>query len=103
MFHSQEASPYGFPHLQARIRMKQLWLLVWFESNKILEHDYSFTNDYIRSLNGIFNGTLTYRNDSFVKNNFYGNNCRYIKTRNAQVTSKEWKEYSKAVMSKPRY
>ena len=81
--------------------MNQLWLLVWFESNKMLEFKHSITIDYMRSLNGIFNETITYRSDSFVPDTFYGSNCHYIPTR-TQDNLKNWKEYEKAVIAKPR-
>ena len=101
-FFSQEASQYAFPQLPFHTRMKQLWLVVWFESNKILEQDYGYTDDYFRSLNGKFNGSISYRSDSFVPNHFYAHECQYIQTTNPGVTVEKWREYEQSVLSKRR-
>ena len=82
--------------------MKQLWIVVWFESNQMLEQDYGYTDDYFRSLNRIFNGSVSYRSDSFVPNHFYADECQYIHTNNPQFTTEQWREYEQSVLSKPR-
>ena len=83
--------------------MKQLWLLVWYESNKILESDYYITDEYVKSFNGIFNGTLTYRSDSFIPHNFYGHNCQYSNTPDVQGNKQDWENYEGSAVSKQRY
>jgi hypothetical protein len=85
------------------VRMNQLWLLVWYESNKILESDYYITDEYVKSFNGIFNGTLTYRSDSFIPHNFYANNCQYSNTPDFQGNKNDWESYELSAVSKQRY
>ena len=96
-------APDAFPNVTRKIRMKQLWLLVWYESNQILEFDYRITDEYVRLFNGVFNGTLSYRSDSLIPHNFYGKGCHYTKTSTSQINDENWKAYEQSVMSKPRY
>ena len=111
---SQEANLTLFPQVSWQTRMKQLWLVVWWESNIMLERYFSYTDKYYRSLNGLFNGTISYRGDSFIRNNLYGWERRgelmcYLKerqqiyTRNAQQRYDEWNNYENSAAAKPRY
>ena len=92
----------AFPRLPSEIRGRQLWLLVWYESNvqlKVYEH---ITDEYVASFDGIFNGTLSYRNDSFIANNFYGNSCNLEKSADNRFDEMEWRNINSSAISKPR-
>ena len=93
----------AFPQVSSEVRINQLWLLVWYESNKILEVDYHITDEYVKSFNGIFNGTLSYRSDSFIHQNFYAENYQYIHTPEFQINKKYWENYVQSAVSKQRY
>ena len=94
----------AFPQVSAKVRMNQVWLLVWYESTQILESDYYITDEYVKSFNGIFNGTLTYRNDSFIPHYFYAHNCKYSNTPDdVQGNKNDWETYESSAASKQRY
>ena len=93
----------AFPQLTPEIRRKQLWLLVWYESNiqlKVYEH---ITDEYVASFDGVFNGTLSYRKDSFISHNFYGKSCNLEKSPSNQFNDIQWEEINASAISKPRY
>ena len=80
----------------------------------MLERYFNYTDEYYRSLNDIFNGTISYRGDSFIRNNLYGLERRdgymcYLKeiqqiyTHNAQIGDDEWGHYENSAVAKPRY
>ena len=80
----------------------------------MLERYFNYTDEYYRSLNGIFNGTISYRGDSFIQNNLYALERRdcymcYLKeieqinTLNAQIGDGEWRNYENSAAAKPRY
>ena len=98
-----EVASDAFPQLPYNIRRKQLWLLVWYEPNALLSKYFGITDEYVASFDGIFNGTLSYRNDSFIPQNFYGGNCRYEKTNNNQMKQSDWERVEHSAISKPRY
>ena len=64
--------------------------------------DTKITDDYVASFDGIFNGTLSYRNDSFITHNFYGQSCNYKKVSNTQIEGSEWEKTKDSAMSKSR-
>ena len=64
--------------------------------------DTKVTDDYVASFDGIFNGTLSYRNDSFITHNFYGEGCNFKKVSNPQFEDSEWEKTKNSAMSKPR-
>ena len=64
--------------------------------------DTKITDEYVASFDGIFNGTLSYRNDSFIAHNFYGEGCNFKKVSNAQIEDSEWEEIKDSAMSKSR-
>ena len=93
----------AFPQLTPEIRRKQLWLLVWYESNiqlKVYEH---ITDEYVASFDGVFNGTLSYRKDSFISHNFYGKSCYFEKSPSNQFNNIRWEDINASAISKPRY
>ena len=98
-----EVASDAFPQLPYNIRRKQLWLLVWYEPNALLNVDYGITDEYVASFDRIFNGTLSYRNDSFIPQNFYGGDCKYEKTYNNQIQQSDWEGIKHSAISKPRY
>jgi len=87
--------------------MKQLWVPVWFESNLILQKYYGYHHEYFRSLNGIFNTTISYRGDSWINNRFYAANrtnadkeIYYKKTISPVIGDEEWNAYANKVLQK---
>ena len=98
-----EVASDAFPQLPYNIRRKQLWLLVWYEPNALLSVYFGITDEYVASFDGIFNGTLSYRNDSFLPQNFYGNDCKYENTYNNQIKLSKWDRIKDSAISKPRY
>ena len=98
-----EVAKDAFPQLAPEIRRNQLWLLVWYESNKMLERYFHITEDYIQAFNGIFNGTLTYRNDSLIKHGKYSDDCYHLRVTSPQFNDEEWGRYKDIALSKPRY
>ena len=101
-----EMSSDAFPQLAPEIRRKQLWLLVWYESNIQLEIHKQITDEYVASFDGIFNGTLSYRSDSFINHNFYGQTgnveCNIRKSPNIQFKNRQWEEIKSSAIAKPR-
>ena len=81
--------------------MKQLWLVAWWESNLNFKRYYS--DEYFRSLNGIFNGTLSYRNDSIILNNHYGGGYQWKPIAVSDIKEDEWKAYENRAVDKPKY
>ena len=86
-----------------------MWILVWFESNLILEKDYGYSKEYFASLNGLFNATISYRNDSWIKNRFYAANRKqrdleiyYKKSPNVLIADEQWKSYELRVAQKTK-
>ena len=98
-----EVASDAFPQLPYDIRRKQLWLLVWYESNQLLSVDYGITDEYVASFDKIFNGTLSYRNDSFIPQNFYGGDCKYEKNHKNQIKQSDWERIKHSAITKPRY
>ena len=87
--------------------MKQLWVPVWYESNLILEKDYDYHQEYFRSLNGIFNTTISYRGDSWIENRFYAadrtnsdKEIYYKKIMSTVISDAEWNAYKQEVSQK---
>ena len=80
--------------------MKQRWILVWFESNQILELDYNFNSKYLNSLSGLFDATITYRNDSWVSNHFYSRGVHFEKSLEPVIKEDSWEKYEQKVRYK---
>ena len=95
--------------------MKQLWIPVWYESNLIIEKDYDYTSEYFKSLNGLFNATISYRSDSWIKNRFYSTprqttfmqqsakEVYYKKTSRIIINDEDWRKFKNAALQKDRY
>ena len=64
--------------------------------------DTKITDDYVASFDGIFNGTLSYRNDSFIADNFYGQSCNFEKSSNTQSQHPYLEKIRHSAASKPR-
>ena len=80
---------------------------MWYEPNLILEKYHYYTKEYLPSLNNKFNGTITYRNDSLIKNLVYGGGCHYKHKNHASfdddiITTSKWKEYMSKAVNKSR-
>ena len=83
--------------------MKQLWIPVWYESNLIIEKDYGYTDEYFRSLNGLFNATISYRSDSWIKNRFYSGEVYYRKSSRVIIKDDDWEKLKHTAIQKSRY
>lgn len=62
--------------------------------------------EYVSSFDGIFNGTLSYRKDSFIKHNHYGkaskSECNVKKSAHIQFENDKWEDVKESAISKPR-
>ena len=62
--------------------------------------------EYVSSFDGIFNGTLSYRKDSFIKHNHYGKasnlECNVKKSADIQFENDKWEDIIESAKSKPR-
>ena len=88
------------PNVPLGVRMKQRWVLVWFESNQILELDNHFNSNYLSSLSGLFDATISYRNDSWVSNHFYSRGVHFKKSLESVIKEDSWKKYEQKVRQK---
>jgi hypothetical protein len=77
-----------FPKVLWNTRIKQLWIAVWYEPNQILGKYHYYTKEYLNSLDNIFNGTITYRDDSIIKAGVYSGGCHYKKNSKIQDVTK---------------
>ena len=68
----------------------------------ILNIDYRITDEYVASFDGLFNGTLSYRDDSFIKDNFYSQSCNFKTISNTQTQSPYLEKIRNSAASKPR-
>ena len=93
-----------FPEVPWQIRSKQLWIAVWYEPNQTLEKYHYYTKEYLRSLDNVFNRTISYRNDSFVEPLAYNKGCRYKKNLwlDNSVDDVKWTVFSNTAVSKSR-
>ena len=88
------------PQVPLHIRMKQVWILVWFESNQYLQIKHHFNRNFLNSLSGIFNTTITYRNDSWTSNHFYSGGFIFEKNSKSIYPDDEWQNYEEQVFQK---
>ena len=65
--------------------------------------DSYYPDEYFRSLNGIFNGTISYRNDSFIPHQFYSDDWQYVESKDIQTENATWRKYKEAAVSKQKY
>ena len=99
----------GLPHLPSEIRTRQLWLVLWYEPNTKLTNAYyemggidllrKYPDNFFRSLNGVFNGTLSYRKDSFIPHRVY-THWSYRASRDIQIDEQTWSKYQKTASAK---
>ena len=68
----------------------------------ILNIDYHITDKYVESFDGIFNGTLSYRDDSFIKDDFYSQSCNFKTISNTQSQRLYLEKIRNLAASKPR-
>ena len=92
----------ALPNVPWQVRQRQLWIIIWYEPNYRYT-GFRFPDNYFRSLDGIFNGTLSYRNDSLIRHHFYSENWRYVESSNVQVENAEWENYKKVAVTKKKY
>ena len=100
----------SLPQVPWHVRKKQLWLALWYEPNPKLTQDYleistlkfykKYPDEFFRSLNGVFNGTCSYRSDSFITHPFYSGGLKYLESESPTIDDSAWKEYKLAVVSK---
>ena len=89
-FFSRNVDVDSLPKVPWHVRNHQLWLLLWYEPNAKLRENYielshlqlfrRYPNNFFKSLNGIFNGTISYRSDSFINTNFYSGGLQYVQS-----------------------
>ena len=90
-----------------------MWVPVWFESNLILEKDYDYRDEYFKTLNRIFNTTISYRSDSWIPNRFYSKDVYskdyarhkeiyYNKRRTPLISDEAWSDYESNVLKKTK-
>ena len=80
---------------------------MWYEPNLILEKYHYYTKEYLQSLNNKFNATITYRNDSLIKNLAYDGGCHYERNNHDSldenvISKSQWKEYMSRALNKSR-
>ena len=80
---------------------------MWYEPNLILEKYHYYNKNYLRSLNNKFNGTITYRSDSTIKNWAYSGGCQIKRNPfgakdNQVINDVKWKDYISLSMKKSR-
>ena len=100
----------SLPKVPWHVRKNQLWLALWYEPNPKFTKDYleistlkfhkKYPNEFFQSLNGIFNGTLSYRSDSFIPHPFYNGGLKYIESEFFTIGDSSWKEYKENAVSK---
>ena len=100
----------SLPQVPWHVRKKQIWLALWYEPNPKLTTDYleisalkffkKYPDEFFQSLNGIFNGTLSYRSDSFIAHPFYNGGLKYIESEFLTIDDGAWKDYKKNAVSK---
>ena len=103
-FISLKARSSIFPDVPWNTRINQLWIAVWFEPNQILGKYHYYTKDYLKSLDNIFNGTITYREDSIIKARVYSSGCHYKRNSEIQHITKvdEWQTFLNTARNKSR-
>ena len=112
-FISRNAESSSFPKVPWQVRERQLWLVLWYEPNTKFSESYfelgelrlrkTHPDNFFESLNDVFNGTISYRNDSFISHNIYSSNLRYVESNKRQIENHEWKKYKENATSKERY
>ena len=80
---------------------------MWYEPNLILEKYHYYAKEYLKSLNNKFNGTITYRSDSMIRNWVYGGGCHYKRKPfgsidNQDISEEVWNEYLSSSAQKSR-
>ena len=100
----------SLPQVPWHVRKKQLWLALWYEPNPELTQDSleippfkfhkKYPDEFFRSLNGIFNGTLSYRSDSFIQHPFYSGGLKYLESESLTIDASAWNEYKVTAVSK---
>ena len=60
-----------FPELSWKIRSRQLWAPIWYESSTSVEGNHYSYIGQLEQLDGVFNTTISYRSDSWFKTGMY--------------------------------